>query len=126
MPYKLAYTVQPEYLEAKIRVNISPGAELKEALGRWKEVAGLCRENGRSRVLVTMEFSGSYDMETKFHLAKGASAIGWSHDLKLAVVIKDPVQFTEQLFTETALNRLGYEMKIFEKPRQARKWLLAD
>ena len=126
MPYELTYSVKPEYLEADIRVNISEGKTLREALGRWKEVAGLCRENERNRVLVTMEFNGSYDMETKFKLAKGAPAIGWSQDLKLAVVIKDPVHFTEQLFTETAMNRLGYEMKLFQKPRQAKKWLLAD
>lgn len=124
MPYDLTFQVRPEFLEAELSVEVAPGQALKEAMERWEAVARICRENDRDKVLVEMSFSGSYGMETKFKLAKGAASIGWSPDLKLAVVIPDPAQFSEQLFTETAMNNLGYEMKLFLKKRPAKKWLL--
>ncbi len=124
MPYDLSFQVRPDYVEAQLTVEITPGQELKEAMQRWEAVARICRENNLNKVLVVMTFSGSYGMETKFQLARGASSIGWSPNLKLAVVIPDPVHYNEQLFTETAMNNLGYEMKLFLKKRPARKWLL--
>lgn len=124
MPFSLTYSVQKHYLEADIHVVIAPGLELREAMQRWKEVARLSRENNRDKVLVNMTFDGFYDLETKFRLAKNASTIGWSHDLKLAVVITDPDHFERQLFTETAMTGMGYDMKLFMKPRAAKKWLL--
>ncbi|MDG1573397.1 hypothetical protein OZ410_13790 [Robiginitalea sp. M366] len=124
MPYTLSFSVQPEYLEVDMSVQVEEGLELREAFERWKEVAALCREHDRTRVLVTMVFEGEYSLELKFRLAKGASAIGWSPDLKLAVVIADPQQFERQLFTETAMVSLGYEMKLFTKKKPAKKWLL--
>lgn len=124
MPYDLSFQVRPDYVTAKLSVKIAPGQELKEAMERWEAIARICRENNRDKVLVVMSFNGSYGMETKFKLAKGASSIGWTPNLKLAVVIADPDRFSEQLFTETALNNLGYEMKLFLKKRPAKKWLL--
>lgn len=125
MPFQLSHTPLREYLEVQLHVQIVPERELEEALERWGQVAALCRTHQQTRVLVVMEFTGTHDTEIKFRLAKGASDIGWSYELKLAVVISDIHHFNEQLFTETAMNALGYEMKLFPKYRKARKWLLA-
>lgn len=126
MPYKLTYTLNREFLEVDLRVRIVPEGELQEALARWGEVAALCRTHGLTRILVFMEFIGHHPMEVKFQLARGAADIGWTPDLKMAVVIPNEAQFSEQLFIETAMNSLGYEIKLFLKRRPAKKWLLAD
>ena len=125
MPYQLTYSLKPGYLEVDLRVAIVAEQELEEALARWREVAGLCRTLDRTRVLVFMAFTGNHGVEVRFRLAKGAGDIGWSPDLKLAVVIADAQQFIEHQFTETAMNSLEYEMKLFLKKRPAKKWLLA-
>lgn len=125
MPYQLSFTIHPEYMEVELHVQIVAERELAEALERWKQVATLCKAHNKTRVLAIMEFSGTHDNEVKFQLAKGAFDIGWTPELKLAVVIADNTQRNAQQFTATAMNGLGYEMKLFAKPRQARKWLLA-
>lgn len=124
MSYTLSFAVQPEYLEVDLQVHVPVGAELRDALSRWKEVARLCREHDRNKVLVRMTFEGNHSLETKFQLAKGAPAIGWGQDLKLAVVISDPVQLEGQRFTEAAMLQMGYEIQLFAKKKAAKKWLL--
>lgn len=125
MPYQLSFTIHPEYLEVELRVQIAAARELEEALERWKQVVTLCKAHNKTRILAIMEFSGTHATEVKFKLAKGAFDIGWTPDLKLAVVIADQGHRDEQQFTATAMKGLGYEMQLFAKPRPARKWLLA-
>ena len=125
MPFQYSHILHPEYLEVNMHVQIVPERQLEEALERWKQVATLCRTHNRSKILAIMEFSGNHGTEIKFKLAKGAFDIGWTPELKLAVVIANETHRNEQMFTATAVNAMGFEMKIFPKIRPARKWLLA-
>lgn len=125
MPYQLSFSIHPDYLEVDLRVQIAEERELEEALERWKQVASLCKSHSKSRVLAIIQFTGTYGTEVKFQLAKNAFDIGWSPELKLAVVIADETRRLEQEFTITAMNSLGYETALFAKTRPARKWLLA-
>ena len=62
---------------------------------------------------------------SKFNLVDSASSLGWRLEYKLAMVVKKEELLDNLSFTETAMNNLGYEMKLFLNNREAKKWLLA-
>ena len=125
MPYTLEHSVLPEYLEVHIKGIIVPGSELREAVERWSTVATLCKEVERARILAFIDLEGHHSTSSKFNLVDAASTFGWRPEYKLSVVVKNDEQFLHLSFTETVMNNLGYEMKLFKNKRDARKWLLA-
>ncbi|QBA64764.1 hypothetical protein [Muriicola soli] len=123
MPYTLDHRVLPKYLEVHIKGNIVPGKELKEAMERWSEVAQLCKVKERNLILVFMDLEGRHSTSSKFNLVDTASTYGWQPDYKLSIVVKNEEQYQHLSFTETVMNNLGYEMKLFLSKREAKKWL---
>ncbi len=125
MPYTIEHRVLPEYLEVHVKGIILPGKELKEAKERWTAIASLCRSADRKLVLAFLDLEGQHSTSSKFNLVDAAANMGWVPDYKLSVVVKNQEQFMHLSFTETVMNNLGYEMKLFLNKREARKWLLA-
>lgn len=123
MPYTLEYRVLPEYLEVSLIGDIIPGKELSEAKDRWTKIAALCKKEDRRLILAFMDLKGQHSIDSKFNLIDSASSFGWSQNYRLAIVTKGNELFHHLLFTETAMNNMGYEMKIFRKKREAKKWL---
>lgn len=125
MPYTLEHRVHPEYLEVHVKGNIIPGKELKEAKERWTAIADLCKLTDRNLVLAFLDLKGQHSTSSKFNLVDAAAHMGWSANYKLSVVVKNEEQFNHLSFTETVMNNLGYEMKLFLKRKEAKKWLFA-
>jgi hypothetical protein len=123
MPYTIEHRTLPEYLEVHIKGTIVPGKELQEAVERWSKVAELCILEDRDRIIVFLDLHGNHSINSKFNLVDSASTLGWRHQCRLSVVVKNQEQFEHLSFTETAMNNLGYEMKLFKRKRQAKKWL---
>ncbi|MBT8281724.1 MAG: hypothetical protein KJO16_09110 [Muriicola sp.] len=123
MPYTLDHRVLPKYLEVHIKGSIVPGEELKEAMERWSRVAELCRTTNRNLILGFIDLEGKHSTSSKFNLVDTASNFGWQPDYKLSVVVKTEAQYQHLSFTETVMNNLGYEMKLFLSKREAKKWL---
>ena len=124
MSYTLDHRVLPYYLEVHIKGQIVPGKELREATERWSRVAVLCKEEGRNLILAFIDLEGQHSTNSKFNLVDAAATFGWRPEYKLAVVVKNEEQLLHLSFTETVMNNLGYEMKLFLNRREARKWLL--
>jgi len=125
MSYTIEHRVLPNYLEVHIKGTIIPGQELREATERWSKVAELCKAEDRNLILAFIDLEGQHSTSSKFNLVDAASNFGWQPDYKLSVVVKNEKQFQHLSFTETVMNNLGYEMKLFTGKREARKWLLA-
>ena len=124
MGYSMEYKRYPQYLEVVIRIQIEKGKELQEAVERWTKISELCKEHDLHRIMAIMEFEGFYGAETKFNLVKKASGFGWDPGYKLAVVVQNDRQYAEMMFTQTAMDNMGYQMKLFRNLRKARRWLL--
>ncbi|WP_445385373.1 hypothetical protein ACT6NV_00730 [Robiginitalea sp. IMCC44478] len=124
MGYSMEFKVNPQHLEVVIQIQIEKGKELKEAVARWTKISELCKEHQLDKILAIMEFDGFYGAETKFNLVKKASGFGWDPGYRLAVVVQNDQQYAEMLFTQTAMDNMGYQMKLFKNPRKGRKWLL--
>lgn len=81
-----------------MRVEITgvrtPGSEVKESLEIWKQVAELCAQTNRTKILAIMTLSGRLPMDAAFQIAKSAEFIGWSRKFKLVVVA--PSKVTDQ------------------------------
>jgi len=125
MPYTIEHMVLPDYIEVYIKGTIVPGKELKEAIERWAKVAELCVQEDRRLILAFMDLEGQHSLDSKFNLVDAATSFGWRPEYKLSMVIKKEALFNHLLFTETVMNNLGFEMKIFRKKRDAKKWLLS-
>ncbi len=124
MPYSIVHTVLPDYLEVKITGTILDGRALEEATERWSRVAALCEKVNRKLILAFLDLKGNHTTQSKFSLVDRAPTFGWQQDYKLSVVVKNEEQYNHLLFTETVMNNLGYEMKLFRNKREAKKWLL--
>lgn len=125
MPYTIEHKVLPDYIEVYIKGTIVPGKELKEAIERWAKVAELCAQEDRRLILAFMDLEGQHSLDSKFNLVDAATSFGWRPEYKLSMVIKKEALFNHLLFTETVMNNLGLEMKIFRKKRDGKKWLLS-
>jgi hypothetical protein len=126
MPYTIEHKVLPEYIEVHIKGTVVPGKELKEAIERWTRVAELCVQEDRRLILAFMDLKGQHSLDSKFNLVDAATSFGWRPEYKLSMVIKKEALFNHLLFTETVMNNLGFEMKIFRKKRDGKKWLLTE
>lgn len=126
MPYTIKHSVLPDYLEVHIKGTIIPGKEFKEATERWSMVAKLCAKEDRRLILAFVDLEGQHPIDSKFKLVDEEEAFGWSQDYKLSMVVNDRDQYNHLSFTETVMNNLGYEMKIFIKKREGIKWLLSS
>jgi hypothetical protein len=126
MPYTIEHRVLPEYIEVYIKGTIVPGRELKEAIERWAMVAELCVKEDRRLILAFMDLEGQHSLDSKFNLVDAASSFGWRPEYKLSMVIKKEALHNHLLFTETVMNNLGFEMKIFRKKRNGKKWLFTE
>ena len=126
MPYTIEHKVLPDYIEVYIKGTIVPGKELKEAIERWAKVAELCVQEDRRLILAFMDLEGQHSLDSKFNLVDAATSFGWRPEYKLSMVIKKEALFNHLLFTETVMNNLGFEMKIFRKKRDGRKWLFSE
>jgi hypothetical protein len=124
VPYSIVHTVLPDYLEVKINGTIMDGYALEEATERWSRVAALCEKVNRKLILAFVDLSGNHTTQSKFSLVDKAATFGWQQDYKLSVIVKNEEQYNHLLFTETVMNNLGYEMKLFRNKREAKKWLL--
>jgi hypothetical protein len=124
MPFTLKHTRFKDYLEVTIHSTIIPGKEIDEATQRWNKVAELCEEENCFKVLAILHFEGVYNINKAFKLVGGAKDFGWKLHYKLAVIPVDEDWFYRLSFTETTMNRLGYEMKLFRSKRHGKKWLL--
>ncbi len=125
MPYTIEHRVHPKYLEVHVKAEIVPGKELKEAKERWSRIADLCKSTSRNLVLAYIDLKGQHSTYSQFSLVDAAANMGWSPDYKLSVVVKNQDRFNHLSFTETVMNNLGYEMKLFLKRKEAKKWLLS-
>jgi hypothetical protein len=124
VPYSIVHTILPDYLEVKITGTIMEGYALEEATKRWSSVAALCKKVNRNLILAFVDLKGNHTTQSKFSLVDKAATFGWQQDYKLSVVVKNEEQYNHLLFTETVMNNLGYEMKLFRNKREAKKWLL--
>jgi len=124
VPYSITHTVLPDYLEVRITGTIKEVYALEEATERWSRVAALCKKVNRKLILAFVDLKGSHTTQSKFSLVDKAATFGWQLDFKLSAVVKNEAQYNHLLFTETVMNNLGYEMKLFRNKREAKKWLL--
>ena len=123
MPFTIKHTRFKDYLEVTIHSTITPGKEIEEATQRWTKVADLCEVENCHRILAILHFKGTYTKDKAFKLVDAAKKFGWKVHNKLAVVPVDEEWFYRLSFTETTMNRLGYEMKLFRNKRNGKKWL---
>ncbi len=124
MPYTLKYKVLNTHLAVKINGSRVPGKEVEEGVSRWSKVAQICEKEGHDHILVIMDLNGKFSLDSAFKLVESADAIGWHKQYKLAIVAATEELFLSLSFTETAMVNQGYEMKLFRKKREAKRWLL--
>ncbi|MBT8281723.1 MAG: hypothetical protein KJO16_09105 [Muriicola sp.] len=125
MPNRIEHTVHPEYIEITMYGTILPSVEKAESLQRWSKILDLCRKEKRKKVLAISHFEGVYQIDTSFNLVENAGKLGWDRSYKLALVVEDEDRYLRFMFIESAMIQYGYEMKLFDKKRTAKKWLLA-
>lgn len=123
MPYTILHDLNQDYLDIKIDVTVDPEHAMQEAFERWKNVFELSTKYAVKRVHVLMTFAGTLDLSSKFRLTTSAQTLGMSKSCKLAVSIPDEKSYQEFLFTQTALNKLGFQMKMFKSKSKAICWL---
>ena len=123
MPYTITHEINKDYLDVKIDVEVDPEIAMQEALKRWTEVFELATKYAVKRVHVLMTFAGTLDLSSKFRLTTSAQTLGMSKKCKLAVSIPDENAYQEFFFTQAALSRLGYQMKMFKCKPKAISWL---
>lgn len=126
MPYTIKHRTLPKHLEVYIKGTIVPGQELNEAIERWTKVAELCVKEDRRLILAFMDLEGQHSLDSKFNLVDAATSFGWRPEYKLSMVIKKEALFDHLLFTETVMTNLGFEMKIFRKKHDGKKWLFTE
>jgi hypothetical protein len=125
MENRIEHSVYPDHIEVRMYGTILPSVEKAESLQRWSKIVGLCKKENRTKVLVISNFKGVYRIDTSFNLVENAGKLGWDHNYKLALVVEDEDRFLRLTFIETAMIQYGYDMKLFKRKREARKWLLA-
>lgn len=126
MPLNFKYTVYPDYLKVEILGKRTPGNEVAESTGIWKEISDLVKKEEKTRILAFMKVEGRLPINSAFQIAESAASLGWSQNYKLAVVAGSEAVLMNIRLSEMIMNNLGYEMKLFGSTRMARKWLLSD
>ncbi len=125
MPYSLKYNINKDFLEVYIKGQRVPGKVVEEGVSRWSEIAKLCEKERLNRILAIMNISGKFRVDDAFRLVESADIVGWRKDFKLGVVAVTHELYMELMFSETTMVNLGYEMKLFDNKRTAKKWLLS-
>lgn len=104
---------------------MNPEQALKEALARWENVFEIARRTERDHILALMQFNATLDLQSKFQLTTSADLLGMDKKFRLAVVVREEQNYIDLMFTQTALNRLGYQMHLFRNRRKALRWLIS-
>ena len=126
MPLQLKYRLYRTYLRVEIRGSRTPGSEVTESMDIWGQIADLCNQFQRKKILAVMKISGRLPLDSAFKIAKSAEHIGWSRSYKLAVVAPSKIILVNIQFSETILINLGYDVKMFSTKWRAKRWLLSE
>jgi hypothetical protein len=125
MTNRIEHEVHEHYLEVRLYGLVDPAAEKKKSISRWSKIAALCKQENKNKALVVSYFKGVYRMDTSFNLVDNANNLGWNFDYRLALVVPDADRFIRLSFIENAMIQYGYDMKLFQSKKEAKKWLLS-
>jgi hypothetical protein len=126
----MAYDYKIEDRQQYIRVEISgkrtPGNELEDIAPIWSEATQTCRERKINKLLAVLKLTGTMSIIASYNVVKFADRIGWSRELRVALVDLGGVPDRNNLFTETVAVNRGYQLKVFRDEQEALTWLISD
>lgn len=120
-PYRLTIEHRPSYLYAYVEGD-KDSYEISAMY--WREIAGECKANKYTKVLIVEDIIESGTMADAYQLSSEMPQMGYA-GIKIAFVDKYVEQQDLNQFGElVAINR-GINGKIFNDVDQAERWLLA-
>ena len=120
--YKIS--VHDKFVQLEIAGFYTPGNESPEARSVWREVAELCRKNGKRRVLVRSSMTGELPAMVGYEIASSPEKFGWERAFRIAMIFTHRERFESHLFPETVMVNRYYDMKAFMDEDEAMTWLL--
>ncbi len=124
MSLKIKHNVFEDYLWIEFSGNRTPGKEVEEGIGAWKQVASIAKKVNQSRMIVVSKVIGRLPVVSAFNITDSLEIIGWQQDFIVAGVAPNKMAFANLSIYETIMQNLGYESKMFVNESDAKKWLL--
>ena len=120
MSYHLSVETRKNYLYCHVEGEDS----LETSRAYWREIAGKCNELGLSKVLVEEELEGQLSDQEMFQVCSELSEIGLLGK-QIAFVDLHLNHEEGNQFGETIAMHRGINAMIFNKVKEAERWLLA-
>jgi len=125
MSLKLKHKAFENYLRVEFNGKRTSGQEVEEGIASWKQVADNARNVKLNRIMGISKVKGRLPAVSAFRITESLDIIGWQQDFIIAGVAPDKIVFTNLSIFETFMQNLGFEGKMFENERGAKKWLLS-
>ena len=126
----MSLEINIQEFEDYIRVDVSGsrtrGREVEEATDLMRRIVEVCRASGIYRILSVSRVSGQIPTVDAYQLAGKPEEFGWSRGFKLAVVDLNEKSRETTLFSETVSVNRGFDTKVFDNEKEAKKWLLVS
>ena len=126
MPYEFSIQEHHDHLRVEISGERIAGAEEEDAIGVWSEVAKACEARELHRVLCILKVLGRLPATAAYAIGFDPGRFGWSKDLQLALVNVEVESRQDVLYLEDVVVSSGYQMRVFDSEKKARKWLLGS
>lgn len=124
MAYDYKIEDRQQYIWVEISGVRTPGKELEDIAPIWAEAIRTCREKKTNKLLAILKLRGKMSIIASYNVVKFADRIGWSRDLRVALVDLGEEPDRNNLFTETVAVNRGYQLKVFRDDQDGLTWLL--
>lgn len=124
MPIKLEFRIHDDYLEADFLGKRDKTNELEESYRLWSQIPIQCERHGLNKIIAISRLDKRLSLDNTFSFADQFKALGWKANYKMAGVAFDKQLYTEYELLVTFINNFGYECRLFNNMKDAKKWLL--
>ncbi len=124
MAYDYKIEDRQQYIWVEISGVRTPGKELEDIAPIWAEAIRKCREKKTNKLLAILKLRGKMSIIASYNVVKFADHIGWSRDLRVALVELGEEPHRNNRFTETVAVNRGYQLKVFRDEQDGLTWLL--
>lgn len=124
MPYETEIQAFEDHIRVAVSGTRMPGKVVADAIRVGKQISKACRDAGVHRVLAIFHMTGRLPPTEAYEIFSDPEALGWSRDIKLALVDMNEDSKEDSLFSETVAVNRAYQMGVFDTEAEAKDWLL--
>jgi hypothetical protein len=124
MPYETAIEILDDYIRVEISGDRRPGHEVADAIHSGRQMSAACKKHGVRRVLVIFKLTGRLPATDAHEIYSNPEAFGWTRDIKVALIDKNPDSKEDSLFSETVAVNRAYDTRVLDNENEALEWLL--